>query len=267
MVNLQINRLLWENYEEYALQRGHMVSTLLSKYLCLKGAKILDFGAGNGGASLQLARQGAVVSAVEINDDKRAKIQQSAAQNNLSIQVFSRLPEGEIFDAVILLDVIEHLDHWRHWLRYFASCLRPQGLIYLSTPNKWAVLNVFCDPHFSLPIVALLSRRWVKKIVIDWLAWQPRDRRDLPQLLSLKELDRGIRRTGLSWSFINRSVLDYALKNPPSLWNRPIHLQVIRLLQKTRLDRVLVRLISDEKSQFNRFVQPTWYMLLQKRDA
>jgi len=244
-----------------------MVCTLLSNHLCLKGAKILDFGAGNGGVAVQLARQGAFVSAVEINAEKCANIQEAAQKTKLPIKVMSRVPEGEIFDAVVLLDVIEHLDHWRRWLKLFTAHLNPQGIIYLSTPNKFAALNMICDPHFSLPIVALLDRHWVKRIVAEWLGWQPRDRQDLPQLLSLKELDCGIRRAGFSWSFINRGVLDYALKNPPSLWNRPLHLQIIRLLQLIRFDRALVRMMSDEKNHFNEFVNPTWYMLLKKRDA
>jgi SAM-dependent methyltransferase len=258
----QFNKKLWANYERFAAARGEMVTFILSRHLNLRHVRILDFGAGTGGVSLELAKRGAFVTAVELNPEKRELMTRQGAPANL--HVLESLPDEGDFDAVVLLDVIEHLPDWREWLRCFHQRLAPGGVIYLSTPNKFSPLNLLCDPHFSLPGIALLKRKWVKSVVADFLGLQPKERVDFPELLSLRQLDDGIRAAGFTWRLINKSVAEYALEHPQALWNRPLHLVVVNQLRQLSSGKALLKLVSDEVVFFNFWINPAWYMLLEK---
>lgn len=257
-----MNNRLWQNYEQFGGARGEMVAHILSGRLDLRGARILDFGAGTGGVSLELARQGAEVTAVEPNPLKRASLLEQ--KGNLPLRVVDAIPNDR-FQTVILLDVIEHLIDWSAWLERFHQCLSVGGFVYLSTPNKWSPLNILCDPHFSLPLVSLLNRRWVRRITADLLRWQPKQRIDFPQLLSLPELHQGARAAGFDLQLINREAAAFALGRPQALWNRALHLRIIDVCKRLGADRLLIELISDEIDFFNERLNPAWYALLVKK--
>ena len=257
-----MNQKLWQNYERFAASRGAMVAQILSQRLDLRGACILDFGAGTGGVSLELARRGAIVTAIEPNPQKRAILIEQ--KGDLPLCVVEAI-SNEQFDAVILSDVIEHLIGRCAWLKCFHEHLSPGGFVYLSTPNKGSPVNMLCDPHFSLPLISLLNRRWVKWITADVLRWQPKERIDFPQLLSLRELYEGARAAGYQLQLINREAAAFALQHPQALWNRALHLHIIDLCRRIGAERLLIRLISDEIDFFNERVNPSWYALLIKK--
>jgi len=258
----RFNKKLWENYERFAAARGEMVAFILSRRLNLRNTRILDFGAGTGGVSLELAQCGARVTAVEVNPEKRACMRRQGDLINL--RILETMPDEGDFDAVVLLDVVEHLMDWRGWLQLFHERLAPGGVIYLSTPSKFSPLNILCDPHFSLPGVALLSRKWIKCVVADLLGLQPKERVDFPELLSLRQLDDGIRTAGFTWRLINKSVAGYALEHPHALWNRPLHLVAVNQLRWLSSGKALFEFVSDEVNFFNIWINPAWYMLLEK---
>ncbi len=256
----QLNRRLWENYEDYATARGESAAAVLSRLIDLQGARILDFGAGTGGVSHVLAQRGAFVTAVEINEKKAAELRRLTA--GLPVTLVADIPQGECYDAVVLLDVIEHLVDWRDRLAAFYRCLKPGGVVYLSTPNKLSPFNLLCDPHFSLPLVSLLPRQGVRAAA-SLFGYRSRGRRDFPQLLTLSELLKGVRRAGFRARLVNRAVVAFAMQRPESLWNRPLHLQLVKRLP-TGARRLLLRLLSDRFDAFNALINPTWYMLLVK---
>lgn len=59
------------------------------------------------------------------------------------------------FDLVISNHVIEHVDNSQAHLREIKRVLKPNGVAYLATPNRFALL----EPHYRLPLLSWLPTR------------------------------------------------------------------------------------------------------------
>ena len=80
-----------------------------------------------------------------------------------------RLPfADETFDAVLLLDVVEHVKEVRLLLRQAARVLRGGGLLVITTPPrvKFAFRG---DPHYKIPGLVLLPSKLQKIVAERWL--------------------------------------------------------------------------------------------------
>ncbi|MDZ7346605.1 MAG: methyltransferase domain-containing protein, partial [candidate division KSB1 bacterium] len=170
------------------------------------------------------------------------------------------------FDSVILADVLEHLFDAESFFSSLAECLSPKGVIFLSTPHRCSPINLLCDPHYSLPLLSLLKRENVRRMAVLF-AGAPRDKSDWPELLSLNRLQGLAKKTGFTLRLVHRQAVFYGLQHPQALWNRPIHLKIISALKRLGLERLLLALISDAPNLWNRFMMPTFYLLMQKRPA
>ncbi len=258
------NSKLWQNYESFARERGRLVVHILSQYIDVADSIILDFGAGTGGISLECARARAIVHALEPNVEKAEFLRQQATSEKLNVTLLPSLPKNLQYDAIIVLDVIEHLLEPGLWLQNLHRRLKPDGVIYLCTPNKFSPAHMLVDPHFSLPLLALARRETVKRIVADLLKWQPPQRQDFPELFSFSQLKHLLDAAGFHFTFVNRAVVDYALRHPRSVWNRELHLRLVTFIQRWG-KRPLNMLISDDDGFYNKWLNPTWYMMLQKK--
>lgn len=98
------------------------------------GAQVLELGAGGGAMSQRLADAGYQVSACDLfagNFSPAGTIPFHIADLNAA---FSSEIEGQ-WDAIVALELIEHLENPRHFLRECCRLLRPGGVLVLSTPN------------------------------------------------------------------------------------------------------------------------------------
>lgn len=98
------------------------------------GARVLELGAGGGAMSQRLADAGYRVSACDLfagNFSPAGTIPFHTADLNAG---FSSAIGGE-WDAIVALELIEHLENPRHFLRECRRLLRPGGVLVLSTPN------------------------------------------------------------------------------------------------------------------------------------
>jgi SAM-dependent methyltransferase len=109
-------------------------------------ATILDLGCGNGYVSAVLAREGYQVTGVDVDESGIALGRQ--AHPGLALTVCSlydaRLPErvGTGFDAVVSLEVIEHLPDSGALFDVSRRLLKPGGLLVLSTPYHGYLKNL-----------------------------------------------------------------------------------------------------------------------------
>lgn len=135
--------------------------------LPLKGLRILDIGCGGGLVCEPLTRLGAEVTGIDAGD-KNVKIASlHAEQSGLDITYRCVLPEdlakeGQTFDVVLTLEIIEHVADVDVFMAAATSLLRPGGAMVLSTINRTLKALALAK------IAAEYVLRWVPAGTHDW---------------------------------------------------------------------------------------------------
>ena len=116
------------HWEEYKHQNEYGKHANLVKEWMKNETNILDIGAGDGLITH-------LIKAIEI-DDNRIAVQLAKEKGvNVTLGSVYQIPYGhELFNAVYLGDVIEHLEHPDDAMREIYRVLKPGGRIYVVTP-------------------------------------------------------------------------------------------------------------------------------------
>jgi 2-polyprenyl-6-hydroxyphenyl methylase/3-demethylubiquinone-9 3-methyltransferase len=149
------------------------------------GLALLDVGCGGGMATEPMARLGARAVGVDASAEAIAAARAHSAIEGLPIAyrtggAETLAAEGEGFDVILALEIIEHLTDHEAFLRPLAEMLRPGGLIILSTLNRSPASFV----------KAILGAEWV-------LGWLPRGTHDWRRFVAPDELAASASRVGL----------------------------------------------------------------------
>jgi ubiquinone/menaquinone biosynthesis C-methylase UbiE len=132
----------------------------------LKGRRLLDLGSGMGGLTVALAREGAHIIGLDYNPAycriARLRGRRYGLTLPLLVGAGEALPfPAAAFDAVINLDVLEHVADPEAVVGEIARVLRPGGACLTSAPNRFA----FRDAHYHLPGINWLPRPWAEAVI------------------------------------------------------------------------------------------------------
>ena len=125
----------------------------------IQSLQLLDMGCGMGGFAVAAARAGAHVTALDYNPSYCAITAVRARRYALSLPVATAageaipLPSGG-YDAVVCLDVLEHVQQPDDLVAELGRVLRPGGVALITAINRFA----YRDPHYHLPLINWLPR-------------------------------------------------------------------------------------------------------------
>jgi 2-polyprenyl-6-hydroxyphenyl methylase/3-demethylubiquinone-9 3-methyltransferase len=152
----------------------------------LKDLSVLDVGCGGGLMSEPLARLGARVTGIDPGEKNVAIARGHAEPQGLAIDyrattVEALAAEGARYDAVVCLEVVEHVPDVAAFVAACAGLVRPGGMLILSTINRTM-------KSYALAIVAA-------EYVLGWL---PRGTHQWERFVTPDELTRHTAAAGLA---------------------------------------------------------------------
>ncbi len=262
------NYRLWANYAKFARNRGTLTADILEHETSVRNADVLDVGCGEGGTALELALRGANVTAIDFNPAKIQRLKQKTLHiRNLTVLEKNAKELSSLnikFDQVVLQDVLEHLSEPEAVLQTIADMLKPGGKLFLSTPNRWSPLNFVNDPHWNLPVVAILPRKAVAFFILKIVKREQVQRNDFAALLSLKKLKTNLSNVNLTPRFVHTHIANALFTKPTSVVNSELHLRIVAIMKKLHLAKFVESLVNDRFGLFNYFINPTWYLIAEK---
>ncbi|HEV7919761.1 MAG TPA: class I SAM-dependent methyltransferase [Thermoanaerobaculia bacterium] len=118
-------------------------------------ARLLDLGAGNGAIELAMQAGGYSVVSVDAgwNDDARRLAVRRVVADAAALPF-----RPAVFDALLLLETVEHLPDVRAAARECARVLRAAAPALVTTPPRWRYA-LRADPHFAIRFLLLLPAR------------------------------------------------------------------------------------------------------------
>jgi 2-polyprenyl-6-hydroxyphenyl methylase/3-demethylubiquinone-9 3-methyltransferase len=151
-----------------------------------EGLSLLDIGCGGGLLSEPMARLGFAVTGADASDRNIGTARAHAAQSGLKIDYRATsaealVAEGRAFDAVLNMEVVEHVADVPAYLAACTALVKPGGLTFVATLNK--------------TLKSLALAKIGAEYVLNWL---PRGTHDWNRFIPPAELEKSLEETGLT---------------------------------------------------------------------
>jgi 2-polyprenyl-6-hydroxyphenyl methylase/3-demethylubiquinone-9 3-methyltransferase len=143
----------------------------------LQGLNILDIGCGGGLISEPMARLGAKVTGIDASEKniKVAKLHSKKSGLQINYQNISpeKFQEFEKFDVILNLEIVEHVDNVKLYIKSCYSLLKKNGLMFTATLNR----------SFTSYIKAIIGAEYI-------LRWLPIGTHDWNKFIKPEELEK-----------------------------------------------------------------------------
>ena len=152
---------------------------------CLRGLRMLDIGCGGGILSEPLARLGAQMVGADPAEDNISAARAHAEDEGIAVDYRATTAEdlaeaGERFDAVLAMEVVEHVLDVPQFVATCAEMVQPGGLLIAATLNR--TLKSF--------VLAIVGAEYL-------LRWLPRGTHQWDKFVTPRELEATVENTGL----------------------------------------------------------------------
>ena len=144
------------------------------------GLRVLDIGCGGGILSESVARLGATVVGVDVTEKNLGVARLHAGWSGLTIDyrlesVDQLADSGTVFDLVLNMEVVEHVERLPDFLAHCARLVRPGGVMVVSSINRTA----------AAALIAIFGAEYV-------LRWLPRGTHQYRKLVRPGEVIAGL---------------------------------------------------------------------------
>ncbi len=131
-----------EQLSENERRRNYIV---FKNFPVKQGEKILEIGSGRGWFSLEMAKLGHDITAVDLSQDNLDKISSQSARVKTIYGSADDLPfTEERFDWIVMNEVLEHLEKPKEVLEHIRSFLKPLGKVFISVPYDEKIVQELC---------------------------------------------------------------------------------------------------------------------------
>lgn len=199
----------WPLHRLNSLRLGYIRKHLVSKFgrsldadLPLGGLRLLDIGCGGGILSEAVAELGATVHGVDVVEKNIRIAQHHAEKRGLAIQYEWSSAEalaerGEQYDAVLNMEVVEHVADLPLFMESCARLVRPGGLMIIGTINRTVA------SFLGAIVAAEYVLRWLPKGTHHWRKFpKPVELKHLLEQGGMRVIDRvGVGVNPFGWKF------------------------------------------------------------------
>ena len=141
----------------------------------LKKINILDIGCGGGLLSEPMSRLGANVTAIDASKKIIEVAKFHAKKNNLKISYLCSSPERlnikKKFDVILNMEIIEHVNDKKFFIKKSSNLLKKNGLMFVATLNKTfkSYLFAIIGAEYILKWLPIGTHDWEKFVKPDEL--------------------------------------------------------------------------------------------------
>ena len=175
----------------------------------LKSLKILDIGCGGGLISEPMARLGGMVTGIDASKKNIKVADLHAKKNNLKIRYLNKSPENfeeyEKFDVILNLEIVEHVEYLKLYIRSFNQLLKKNGIMFTATLNR----------TFISYIKAIIGAEYI-------LRWLPIGTHDWNKFIKPEELEKTLQ----NYNFKTLDITGLEFNPLLSKWKRSDNLSV-----------------------------------------